>query len=64
MKSRRTSPFGQSLVETVLVLPLLLILLGTLIFFALLVPNLERPGFYIKGYGAYYPAVGRNLARR
>lgn len=28
MKSRRTSPCGQSLVETVLVLPLLLILLG------------------------------------
>jgi len=28
MKSRRTSPRGQSLVETVLVLPLLLILLG------------------------------------
>lgn len=42
---------------------LLLILLGTLIFFALLTPNLERPGFYIKGDGAYYPAVGRNLAR-
>ena len=28
MKSRRTSPCGQSIVETVLVLPLLLILLG------------------------------------
>ncbi|HEX2720856.1 MAG TPA: TadE/TadG family type IV pilus assembly protein [Candidatus Deferrimicrobium sp.] len=28
MKIRRTSPFGQSVVETVLILPLLLILLG------------------------------------